>query len=54
MRENARETIEKFSNDRNCDVIVLIGQNVSSEHVSRDIAVFSALSNQLANKVSII
>lgn len=51
MRENAKETIEKFSNDRNCDVVILIGQNVSSEHVSRDIAIFSTSSNQLANEI---
>ncbi|XP_072761001.1 exopolyphosphatase PRUNE1-like [Anoplolepis gracilipes] len=51
MRENAKETVEKFGNDRNYDVIVLIGQNVSSEHVSRDIAIFSTLSNQLANEI---
>lgn len=54
MRENAKETIEKFSNDRNCDVVILIGQNVSSEHVSRDIAIFSTSSNQLANEVSVL
>lgn len=54
MRENAKEIIEKFSNNRNHDVIILIGQNVRSEHVSRDIAIFSTLFNQLANEVSVI
>lgn len=54
MRENAKETIEKFGNDRNHDVIILIGQNINTEHVSRDIAIFSTLFNQLANEVSVI
>ncbi|XP_012216865.2 exopolyphosphatase PRUNE1 [Linepithema humile] len=51
MRENAIKTIEKFGNNRNCSVIVLIGQDLSSERVSRDIAVFSTLSNQLGNDI---
>jgi len=54
MRENAIETIEKFGNNRNYSVIVLIGQDLSSECVSRDIAIFSTLTNQLANDVSVI
>jgi len=51
MRENAKEVIEKFADERNCNVVVLIGQDVSKEHVSRDIAIFSTLCNQLANNV---
>ncbi|KYQ53247.1 Discoidin domain-containing receptor 2, partial [Trachymyrmex zeteki] len=51
VRENAKEVIEQFANERNCDVVVLIGQDVSKEHVSRDIAIFSTLCNQLANDI---
>lgn len=56
MRENAKETIEKFGNDRNYDVIILMGQNISDELkcVSKDIAVFSTLDNRLALDVSVI
>lgn len=54
MRENAEEVIEKFANERNCNIVVLIGQDVMRESVSRDVAIFSTLYNQLANNVSII
>lgn len=54
MRENAIETIEKFGNNQNCSVVILIGQDLSSERVSRDIAVFSTLCNQLGNDVSVL
>jgi len=54
MRENAKEVIEKFADERNCNVVVLIGQDVSKERVSRDIAIFSTLYNQLAIDVSIV
>lgn len=60
-RENAKEVVEKFANERNCNVVVLIGQDVSEERVSRDIAIFSKLPmyfynntfqhNQLANDI---
>ncbi|XP_020292190.1 protein prune homolog [Pseudomyrmex gracilis] len=50
LRENARETIEKFTNDRNCTVTILIGQDLSSDCVFRDIAVFwSTSSSQLGS-----
>lgn len=51
MQENAKEVIEKFADERNCNVIVLIGQDVSEERVSRDIAIFSTLCKQLANDI---
>lgn len=54
MRENAEEIIEKFANERNCNVVILIGQDVMGEHVSRDIAIFSTLRNRLMNDVNII
>lgn len=54
MRENARKVIEMFADERNCNVIVLIGQDVSEERVSRDIAIFSTLRNQLTNDVSLL
>ncbi|XP_025074962.1 exopolyphosphatase PRUNE1 [Pogonomyrmex barbatus] len=53
MREGAKEVIEKFANERNCNIVVLIGQDVSRD-VSRDIAIFSTIHNQLANDVRII
>lgn len=55
MRENAKETIEKFGNDRNYDVIILMGQNISDELkcVSKDIAVFSTLDNRLALDITV-
>lgn len=58
MRENAKETIEKFGKDRNYDVIILMGQDISSEHISKDIAIFSTISSslfqQLGYDVSVI
>ncbi|KYN19447.1 Discoidin domain-containing receptor 2, partial [Trachymyrmex cornetzi] len=51
VRENAKEVIEQFANERNCNVVVLIGQDVTKERVSRDIAIFSTLCNQLANDI---
>ncbi|XP_012063618.1 PREDICTED: protein prune homolog [Atta cephalotes] len=51
VRENAKEVIEQFANERNCNVVVLIGQDVTKECVSRDIAIFSTLCNQLANDI---
>lgn len=53
MRENAEEVIEKFANERNCNIVILIGQDVMRERVSRDIAIFSTLCNRLANDVNI-
>ncbi|KAL6259701.1 hypothetical protein P5V15_009616 [Pogonomyrmex californicus] len=50
MREGAKEVIEKFANERNCNIVVLIGQDVSRD-VSRDIAIFSTIHNQLANDI---
>lgn len=49
--DNAKETIEKLVSDRNCTVHILIGHDVSSEHVSRDIAVFSTGSDQLRDAI---
>ncbi|KYN34970.1 Protein prune like protein [Trachymyrmex septentrionalis] len=51
VQENAKEVIEQFVNERNCNVVVLIGQDVTKKHVSRDIAIFSILRNQLANDI---
>ncbi|XP_077262292.1 exopolyphosphatase PRUNE1-like [Temnothorax americanus] len=51
MLENAEEAIEKFANERNCNVVVLIGQGMTKERVSRDIAIFSTLCNQFANDI---
>ncbi|EFN75302.1 Protein prune-like protein [Harpegnathos saltator] len=51
MKENAKEIIEKFSIDKNWTVIVLIGLNVSDGHISRDIAIFSTLCNQLGHDI---
>ncbi|XP_014476731.1 PREDICTED: protein prune homolog isoform X1 [Dinoponera quadriceps] len=50
-RENAKEMIEKFGIDKNCTVIVLIGLDVSDGRISRDIAVFSILCDQLGNDI---
>ncbi|XP_036148175.1 exopolyphosphatase PRUNE1 isoform X2 [Monomorium pharaonis] len=50
-RKNAKEVIEKFADERNCNVVVLIGQDVNRENVSRDIAIFSTLRNSLANDI---
>ncbi|KYN06614.1 Discoidin domain-containing receptor 2 [Cyphomyrmex costatus] len=51
VRENAKEVVERFANERNCNVVVLIGQDVNRERVARDIAIFSTLCNQLANNI---
>ncbi|KAL0100964.1 hypothetical protein PUN28_019389 [Cardiocondyla obscurior] len=51
MRENAEEVVEKFANERNCNVVVLIGQHVMKDRVSRDIVIYSTLCNQLANDI---
>lgn len=54
MLDNAREAIQTFCFINNYTVIVLIGLNLKTENPSRDIAVFSTLSNQLGHDVSII
>jgi len=51
MRENAEEVIENFANERNCNIVVLIGQDVMRKSVSRDVAIFSTMCNQLANNI---
>ncbi|XP_014600781.1 PREDICTED: protein prune homolog isoform X1 [Polistes canadensis] len=49
--EGAIGAVEKFTESRKCMVAILMGIALKNDHVTRDIAVFSLLTNGLENKI---
>ncbi|KAL2736603.1 exopolyphosphatase PRUNE1, partial [Vespula maculifrons] len=49
--EGALRAVEKFTESKKCILAVLMGLSLKNDHVTRDIAVFSLLTNGLENKI---
>ncbi|XP_015171680.1 PREDICTED: protein prune homolog [Polistes dominula] len=49
--EGALRAVEKFLESRKCMLAILMGLVLKNDHVTRDIAVFSLLTNGLENKI---